>query len=727
MKNVLLIALLFFVKCSFAQDQRIFLLTDRENYAPGDTIWIQAKLINAKDRSPAKTRDILYISLDATKKTKAVISQFENGNSNSQLVIPRSFKSGFYTLQAYTKYLEQFGPAAYFTKKIKINVLGIPSPSPIVAANPNPLELFPEGGKYLVGFSTKVGFKINLPKSEYKGRKGQIMDSQGETIASFYPDHNGIGHVSFMPKPYEKYVAVFKGTTKKLELALPQAAFSGLSLSVDNVITRQQITITVNNANNVPDSAFVQVYKNDSLIFNTGLYTENQQYKLSLNQETFDQEGLVHVLLLDAKKQAIADRWIYVSKENNYVIEKEIKTEKIGLTTSETLEIIIKDQDDKPVPNQALTIKIGTKEKDIDFNKTLRSYLNFSSQLNRMNAKIDTFFEQSATAAAFNIDNLMMVHTPINMTPKVVGQGHEQYFTLNAKVFSNGIPYPSTSIKLFIKDKYSISSYDLSANDSSMVSIGGNWFDSLTVFATDLNFKPLELGFEKNDFAPSKPKFSPKKTTAKPSNTTTTPEVPILKTDFRRKRYAGKADLIIKPKNAKDTIGNVLEWTAVKLKKTKFDTLHNFQSLEVLRASNTEVYLDGNYITNDVLSLINQRDIAQIDFLYSKTNLATFNKKDGCILHILSKSKRAREIALAGQSTQKILAFEPLASFKNRNRTLSGQQTIVWAPDQISDRNGKIMLKLSAHNKTLPYIITVQGLDKYGNVIETDMPLYGEK
>ena len=728
MKHLFFLILLACTKLVLAQDQKLFLLTDRENYAPGDTIWIQAKLLNAKDNSYANTQDILYIGLDALKKSKAVISQFKNGNSNSQLVIPRSFKPGIYTLQAYTKYLEQFGNVAYFTKKIKVSIPGIPTP---LAQNSSKsadkvLNFYPEGGKYLVAFSSKIGFKINLPKSDLKGNKGQIIDKQGIVVASFYPDLNGIGHVSFMPKPYEKYTAIFKTASKKHEQDLPEALFSGLSLSVDNVVNRPDITITVNNASNVPDTVYVHVYKNDSLVFNNMIYTENQQYKLSINSENFDQEGLVQVLLLDARKQTIADRWIFVSKENNYSFEKEIRTEKVGLANTETLEITLKDQNDKPIANQALTVKISNKEKDVDYNKSLRSYLNFGSQITDLKAKIDTFFEQSATASAYNFDNLLLSYTPNKQTINKGSKAHEEYFTLKARVFHNGQSYTGQTVKLFIKDKYSISSYDLSVSDSSEISIGGNWFDSLTVFATDIDFKPLELGFEKNNYVPSKPKLI-RKTPLPKTTTAAIPEVAILKTDPRRKRYTGKADQIVKPKNTRDTSSNILQWTAEKLKKTKFDSLQNFQSLESLNNASTDIYLDGAYISKDVLSLISQRDIAQIDVLYKTASLATFNKKEGLVLHILSKSKRAKDIAIAPQSTQKILAFEPLANFKTRNRTLNGMQTILWAPDMMTDKNGKISIKLSPYNKTLPYVIGIKGLDSNGNIIEDELPLSGEK
>jgi hypothetical protein len=722
MKNILLLFVCLLSKTIFAQDQKIFLITDRENYAPGDTIWIQAKLINSKDRSYSKTNDILYLGIDGQKKSKEIISQFQKGTCTSQIIIPRSFKSGIFTFTARTKYLEQFGPKAYFVKKIKINVPGIPAP--LIGnskLSTEVLSFYPEGGQYLSGFSAKIGFKINLPRSEYKGQKGQVLDSQDNIVASFYPDYNGIGHVSFMPKPNEQYKAVFKSLSKKHEAALPKSISSGLSLTVDNVLARSLITITVNNASNVPDTAYVLVYKNDSLVFKNMIYTENQQYKLSINQETFDQEGLAQVLLINAQNQTLAERWIYVSKENNYTIEKELKTEKIGLSSIDNLELSLKDQNDNAMAGIPLTIKISKAEKDIDYNKTLKANLNFTSEIEGMTAKIDTFFELSPTAAAFNLDNVLLVNKPDLKINKKNNVRHEEYFNLKAKVFKNGLEYPSNSIKLFIKDKYGINSYDLNTDDSSTVSIAGNWFDSLTVFATDANFKTLELGFERNDYVPNKPKINIKKPISK--SQVATPEVAILKSDARRKMYAGKTDYIIKPKNLKDTSSNILGWIETKLQKTKIDSLNNFNVSGLLNDKKTYFYIDGSYVTKDVLSLINQKDIAQVDVLSKANNLINFGKKDGYVFNILSKTKRAKENAINNQNTSKWLAFEPIVSFKNRNRILSGQNTILWAPDQVTDKDGKINFKLAPYNKALNYIITIQGFDKQGNVIETDLQL----
>jgi hypothetical protein len=724
MKNLLLLSFCLFAKILIAQDQKIFLLTDRENYAPGDTIWIHAKLINSKDRTYSKTNDILYLTVDGQKKSKQTISQFKNGICNSQIVIPRTFGSGVFSFQARIKYLEQFGPKSYFTKKIKVSLPGVPSPLPTVAlkASSNHLTFYPEGGSYLPDFSAKIGYKIALPLAEYKGKKGIITDSHGSQVASFYPDLNGIGHVSFMPKTAETYIAIFAAKTKKHEVALPALLTSGLSLSVDNVLTRSLVTITVNNASNVPDTAYVVVYKNDSLVFKNMIYTENQQYKLSINQDNFDQEGLAQVLLVNAKNETLAERWVYISKENNYAIEKEIVNETAGTLISEKLILSLKDQNDTPMAGVPLAIKISKAEKDIDNNKSLKAYLNFGSEISGMTAKIDTFFELSPTAAAFNLDNVLLANKP-DVKVKSKFTQHEEYFNLKAKVFKNGIKVPNSAVKLFIKDKYTVNSYDVSSDDSSMINLSGNWFDSLTVFATDANFSPLELGIEKNDFVPNKPKVQPKKPVQKTTSTPATPEIAILKTDTRRKMYAGKTDFSIKPKNIKDTGSIVLNWLEMKLKNSKLDTLSNFNLKETLDAYTTYFYLDGNYVHKNVLSLINQKDIAQVDVLYKTDKMMNFGKKEGAVLNILSKSRKARDNAIAIQNTIKWLAFEHQASFKNRNRTVSGQSTILWAPDQVTDKEGKISFKLFPYNKLLSYVITVQGIDKNGNVIETEIPL----
>jgi hypothetical protein len=722
MKYTLLLFLCLVNKIVFAQDQKIFLLTDRENYAPGDTVWMQAKLINTSDRSFSKTNDILYISIEGQKKSKEIKSQFVKGVCNTQLFIPRSFKSGIFTFQARTKYLEQFGSKAYFTKKIKVNVLGVPSTPIANVTKPktNPLRFFPEGGNYLSAFSAKLGFKLDLPKAELKGNKGQILDETGAVVANFYPDGNGLGHVSFMPKPYEKYKGVFTTKLKKYEADLPEASGAGVSLSVDNVLTRSAITVTLNNANNMPDSVLILVVKNDSVVFKNLIVTENQQYKISINQNTFEQEGLAQVLLLNNRNETLAERWVYISRENYYELEKEILSEKVGVQTNETLSLTLKDQNDMPLVGVPLTVKITKAEKDIDFNKSLKAYLNFDSEIPEMQAKIDTFFELSATAAAFNLDNILLVNKPFVKT-KTTNIRHQENFTLNAKVFRNGYGLPSERIKLFIKDKYSIYSYDLTSDDSCIISLSGNWYDSLTVFATDLNYKTLELGFEENDFVPNKPKLPLKKPPLKA--VPATPEVAILKTDSRRKTYSGKTDFVIKPKSTKDTNSNIKDWIALKLKKTKIDTLLGFDISSKLNASSSGFYIDGMYVSPEFLNLINQKDIAQVDVLTAKDKLVYFGKKEGMVFNILSKSKKAKEQGLAIQNTSKWLAFEPKINFPIRNRTVSGTNTILWAPDQITDKNGKLNFKLPAHNKLFPYVLSVQGIDKNGNVIETDMPL----
>ena len=106
--------------------QKLYLLTDREFYFTGDTLWFAAYLVQGDSNIPASESCNLYVDLiDAEGKiVKNELFLIQNGLGQGWLALSDSTElEGNFLLRAYTDYLKNFGNDAFFTKTIRISTV----------------------------------------------------------------------------------------------------------------------------------------------------------------------------------------------------------------------------------------------------------------------------------------------------------------------------------------------------------------------------------------------------------------------------------------------------------------------------------------------------------------------------------------------------------------------------------------------------------------------------
>lgn len=107
---------------SLTANEQVYVHTDCEVYAPGDTIWFKAYIRNKASLERANLSRIFYINLVSeygkiVKNEKFVIT---NAQSNGQLIIGRYMESGNYTLLCYSSWMKNFDPEGVYQKEILI-------------------------------------------------------------------------------------------------------------------------------------------------------------------------------------------------------------------------------------------------------------------------------------------------------------------------------------------------------------------------------------------------------------------------------------------------------------------------------------------------------------------------------------------------------------------------------------------------------------------------------
>lgn len=288
--------------------EKVYLHTDKDEYAQGDTIWYKAYMVNGQNNTPIFTSSNLYtelISKDSSKVVGREILHLTGGTGNAEFALGDSIASGKYLLRAYTNWMRNFGDNFVFEKDITIiNTLSAAgnrsdrnkqinskksSPvgaKPSTATNTLSVRFYPEGGSLVEGVNSLVAVKAENSMGKGIQVKGAILTSTGDTAATFNCDTLGMGMFLLMPVKG----LVYRASINKKSFIIPQPLVKGFSLRVNhrdsliNVIVncndaaltenagksftlsgkhggktyyRQQITITgTQNLINIPDAMF---------------------------------------------------------------------------------------------------------------------------------------------------------------------------------------------------------------------------------------------------------------------------------------------------------------------------------------------------------------------------------------------------------------------------------------------------------------------------------------
>ena len=338
--------------------EKIHLHTDRNIYIPGEKIWFKAYLVDAQSHISVFNSQYVYVELlspDNTLISRIMITQF-GGLFCGHLPISEFIPEGYYTLRAYTRYMENMGDDFFFKKNIRIgrrnnyesgitnyesinrgndsqsgitNYESRKEGTPGNLTNPqNPVtdydvSFYPEGGNLLEGVLCKVAFKALNQNGYPESVSGTIIDDHGVEIASVQTYHAGMGVFNYQPVAGRKFYLQCtnkNGLYKQFELPQPNARAYSLSVSCQN----NRIIFGVEKSINAPE---VSCYL---LIHCRGMVLYFEEWDMKKQAVTLPEEqlpaGLIQTVLFDARMNPLSERLIF--SKNEALVEVEFQTDK---------------------------------------------------------------------------------------------------------------------------------------------------------------------------------------------------------------------------------------------------------------------------------------------------------------------------------------------------------------------------------------------------------------
>ncbi|HYX08823.1 MAG TPA: hypothetical protein VE912_18970, partial [Bacteroidales bacterium] len=104
------------------QKEAVYIQTDRELYAPGDTLWFKGYIRNKSYLTLSPLSRMFYVELFDSAGIFAMNNRYliVDGDVEGQYELPLKLKEGFYTLVGYSSWMRNFKPEAVFRKRILV-------------------------------------------------------------------------------------------------------------------------------------------------------------------------------------------------------------------------------------------------------------------------------------------------------------------------------------------------------------------------------------------------------------------------------------------------------------------------------------------------------------------------------------------------------------------------------------------------------------------------------
>ena len=307
--------------------EKIYVHTDRSSYQSGDTIWLRAHLVDASTHQSTTQSRYVYVELiDVDSKVVKRIKLRPDKNSvyHGYLPIHGEQPQGYYTLRAYTRFMENLPENYFFHSDIAIsNPHGRKTSAEEIDEDkkkkkkdalsyrpPFHVSFFPEGGYLPTGVHWRVAFKAVGEDGWSEEVYGAVVESvTGDTVATLSSAHRGMGQFMMTAEKGKRYVArVLNHKNRYLEFELPQAEDDVPMLAAYWVKNRLGVTLSHPNREGL------------RLVMHTrGQVFYNEQWNpaspiLFMNKQQLP-GGVIQLLLIDNADNVLSERLIFNRSE----------------------------------------------------------------------------------------------------------------------------------------------------------------------------------------------------------------------------------------------------------------------------------------------------------------------------------------------------------------------------------------------------------------------------
>ena len=396
--------------------EKIYLHTDRSSYAAGDTIWFRAHLVDAATHQANVTSRYVYVELidPDSKMLKRIKLRPSNKIFQGHIAIDNMLPQGYYTLRAYTRFMENLTENYFFHSNIAItNPVGTkqtgdsPEKKEDAPKRHTPafdVSFYPEGGYLPEGVLWRVAFKGVNQDGWSDQVYGHVLErSTGDTVATLQHSHRGMGVFMLKAEKGKEYVAkCINSQNRYAEFELPSPIEDVPILSAHWVRDRLGITLSAPQAEGV------------HLVMHTrGMVFYNQPWNpkqptLLIHKEQMP-AGVIQIVLTGKDNKVLSERLIFNQPSQSLQTTLNGNKEIYGKREAVEMETLLNllETDSTEVGNFSVSV-CHNEEATATPTASIYTYLLLTSELKGEIELPETYFEQNDRTARQNLDLLML-------------------------------------------------------------------------------------------------------------------------------------------------------------------------------------------------------------------------------------------------------------------------------------------------------------------------------
>ncbi len=298
---------------SFSQGpaEKIYIQTDRNYYAAGETIYFKAYILSDQDTVESSS---LFVELwdDAYLKLAEITMPVVQATSAGSITIPRALNNTQVFLRAYTDYTASQSDPFQFVKPVLYNRALHMLPDSVQQEQASPV-FFPEGGSLVVNASNNVAFRAA------ENFKGTIRNNKGETVAEIKPLYKGMGDFFLTPVRGETYSCTWNTDGKERVFPLPLPVVNGIALHIRQSADSLRFDIDRGESSDPRlQQLKVQLMYSNEIAYVVELnLTSRSRYSYFIPLTEF-RAGMAEIRVLDTAGTIVASRPVFINRHSQY-------------------------------------------------------------------------------------------------------------------------------------------------------------------------------------------------------------------------------------------------------------------------------------------------------------------------------------------------------------------------------------------------------------------------
>lgn len=471
--------------------ETIHLHLNKNFYLTDEKIWFKGYIIEKKTKLPFFATTNVFLNLLDEKGT-VISSQLyfaENSTFNGYYNLNSNLKSGRYYLQAFTNFMNN-----YSEDESTIIPIQIANSEDRNFTNFNVINyekilvnIIPESNVFLDGIANTFGIKISdCNNNGIAVQDIEVLNSKNEKILTLNTNNLGFSRFELTPRNGEKYKISFILNNQKIEKELPPSSTNGIKLSVNNFTLKDKTSIkiqtnTIKNENIINSTLVIQ--QNNTVTHLPLLFEKNQTEKNIILPNSYFNNGINTIRLLNAEKKQLAERNIY----NYFPIPNKLD---ITLNNKSKDSITFTGVSDMPLSNLSISVlPAATLSKNPE--KTILNTFLIESILQDDIRNISYYLKDVNRAKQYELDNLMLFQkskydfTSILKNPPIKKHSFDAGITIKGSINNTLTPNK--------KYKINMTAYTIGLNESTEVNTNKEFvFDHVyAVDSTSIHFSLL--------------------------------------------------------------------------------------------------------------------------------------------------------------------------------------------------------------------------------------------